>query len=311
MSTATFGGGEICRYQHRAMATIFEVMIAGEDPAFAEQAAFAAFEEINRLEHELSRYLPNSDVSRINNLMPHGSVRLGLDAFECLRIAAECSMETGGAFDVTSGTLLDCWIGKDKALLHPTPDQIAFARSRTGMALFNLNESTCEVGVSEVVPWIDLGAIGKGYAVDKAIELLREWGVGGALVHGGVSSVYAFGDSAEGSGWPVTLSYPGGEAEVLEKVALRDRSLGGSGIRKGMHIIDPRTALPVQSRRAAWVCADSATRSDALSTACMIMTHEEIERLCATHPEVWAVIVEVGEDGHPDEVIRFGSVRTA
>ncbi len=98
------GGTEgLNRYEHRAMATLFEILIANEDPSFAGGTAHAAFGEIDRLEQELSRYVANSDVSRINNLSPHGSLRVSLDTFHCLRLSMQYWEETGGAFDVTWG----------------------------------------------------------------------------------------------------------------------------------------------------------------------------------------------------------------
>jgi len=99
--------GGFHRFQHRAMATMFEIMITEEELTFAEGAARAAFDEIDRIEQELSRYSPNSDVTRINNLDPHGSVRIGLDAFQCLRLSVRYWGETGGAFDVTVGSLME------------------------------------------------------------------------------------------------------------------------------------------------------------------------------------------------------------
>jgi thiamine biosynthesis lipoprotein len=142
MNAEYSGHRDILEYQHAAMATMFSVMIAGEDSAFAEQAAMAAFQEIDRLEQELSRYIPTSDISRINNLMPHGCACIGLDAFQCLQIASQCWTETGGAFDITVGALKDCWIGKDRSLLHPPPEEVRRARSRTGMGLLALRELT-------------------------------------------------------------------------------------------------------------------------------------------------------------------------
>lgn len=177
--------------------------------------------------------------------------------------------------------------------------------------MLELDERTCEVRISVAALSVDLGAIGKGYAVDKACDVLRDWGVASAMVHGGGSSVYAFGNAPEATGWPVTLTLPAGGEEVPEKVYLCDRSLSGSGIRNAAHIIDPRTGQPVRSRRAAWACARSAARSDAVSTACMIMTRWEIEQYCRVHSETWVVIVEVGEDSRAGEVVRFGDVRTA
>jgi thiamine biosynthesis lipoprotein len=83
---------------------------------------------------------------------------------------------------------------------------------------------------------------------------------------------------------------------------LNDEGLGGSGIKKGRHIIDPRLCIPVEGRRAAWVLSASATKSDAISTACMIMSAEEIESYTARDPGLWALIVE----GSPGSLLRFG-----
>jgi thiamine biosynthesis lipoprotein len=291
------------RYEHRAMATVFEILIASEDPSFAEGTAHAAFGEIDRLEQELSRYVANSDVARINNLSPDGSLRVGLDTFRCLRLSMQYWEETGGAFDVTLGALKERWAGNDTSWPSPSPGEIGRAGERTGMTSLELDEATMTVRVHGAVPCVDLGAIGKGYAVDRAVELLKEWGVASALVHGGTSSVYAFGHPGDGRGWPVTLSDPGDHAGILAKIFLSEEGLGGSGIRKGRHIIDPRSGLPAEGRRAAWVVSESAARSDALSTACMVMTPEEIGRCIGRDARLRALVVG-REDG---QVLRFGA----
>lgn len=301
------GKDSLLRHHHRAMATVFEIMIADEDPAFAAGAALAAFEEIDRLEQDLSRYSPNSDIARVNNLTPNGSVRVGLDTFQCLRLSRLYWEQTAGAFDVTLGALMNCWVAKDKSLLHPSPEEIQRARERSGMGCLELDETTMTVRVHECVPLLDLGAIGKGYAVDRAVELLKEWGVASALVHGGTSSAYAFGDGPQNKGWPVTLSNPDEPMEILDTVFLKGEGLGGSGIKKGRHIIDPRACVPVEGRRAAWVLSDSATKSDALSTACMVMSAEEITKYAAIDPRLWAITV----GGSPASVLRFGRAASA
>ncbi len=282
-------------------------MIVGEDPGFAEKAAFAAFQEIDRLEQELSRFLPNSDITRINNLPPKGALVSALMRFSACSLGLQYWRETKGAFDVTLGAFVDCWVGKDKALLNPTPSEVMQARDRSGMNLLELDESTLSVRVHDLVPRVDLGAIGKGYTVDRAVDLLKDWGITSALIHGGASSAYAFGDHPNSIGWPITLSNPQNRSEVLEKVSLNARALGGSGIKKGKHIIDPRTGHPVRTRRAAWVYSESATKSDAVSTACMVMTTEEIEKYVAGQPDLWAMIIEEGCEGGADTVLRFGA----
>lgn len=299
------------RFQHRAMATLFEVLIADEELKFAEGAARAVFEEIDRLEQELSRYLPNTDISRINNLSAGGNTRVGLDTFQCLRLSRQCWKETEGAFDVTLGGLMDCWVGKDKSLLHPSTSLLEQARQRTGMDLMELDEEAMTVRVGKSVPFVDLGAIGKGYAVDRSADLLKEWGITSALIHGGTSSVYAFGNHPGVRGWPVSLSHPGNASQVLETVQLKEQGLGGSGVRKGMHIIDPRKAEPVKGRPAAWFCCESAVRSDAISTAFMIMTHQEIENYISRNPGEWGMVVDEAGENEAAEVRRFGRSTTA
>ena len=287
------------RYRHKAMATIFELMIAGEDEPFAAGAANEAFALLDRLEQDLSRFLPNSDISRINNLDAGGSVQVSADTFECLRLSARFHRETGGAFDMTLGSLKDLWAAKSQASATQDVHTNTDTGGRRGMNQIDLEEATMTVHVRGGSPQIDLGAIGKGYAVDCAAELLREWGVASALVHGGTSSVYGFGEYLHSPGWPVTLSHPS-HGGLIEKAVLNDRGLGGSGISKGRHIIDPRTGIPADARLAAWVFSESACRSDALSTACMVLPRDEIARLIGADPRLGAVIVE------REEVIRFG-----
>jgi thiamine biosynthesis lipoprotein len=304
------------------MATMFEIMVAGEDPGFAGGAARAAFEEIDRIELELSRYAPNSDISRINNLGPHSAVRVGIDAFQCLALAVACWRETGGAFDASLGALMECWVARDRSLRHPSADELERARERTGMACLSLDESAMAVRVGERVPLLDLGAIGKGYAVDRAVELLKEWGVASALVHGGTSSVFAYGEVGGQAGWPVTITRPGPEGRVIGTFMLSDAGLGGSGIEKGRHIIDPRRGVPVDGHRAAWVISESAGRSDALSTACMVLDPDDIRAMIERDGRLGGVVLPAAaleneqsaggrgpHGGSPDGApLRFGTL---
>jgi FAD:protein FMN transferase len=293
-------GPVIHRFGHHAMATLFEVLIANEEPDFAGQAAQAAFDEIDRLEQELSRYRPNSDIARINNLPPRGETRVGADTFACLQLAQQFWRQTGGAFDITMGALMDCWVAPDKSLLTPSDDEAAVAAARCGMDLLLLDEATYLVGVGDHVPRIDPGAIGKGYAVDVCLDLLIEWGVGAALIHGGTSTVGGYGHA-----WPVTASSFIAPDRVLREVTLDGMALSGSGIRKGRHIIDPRTCRPVVGRNAAWVCTASATASDAISTAFMVMNDDEIARFCGAYGDVRAIVID-DAGASAERVISYG-----
>ena len=152
------------RFSHEAMATVFEVYAVHPDERYAAQAAQAAFDLVDRLERELSRFLPNSDIARVNHLAAGESTRVSPSTLECLVIARHVFDLTGGAFDISIGTgLPSLELDADDFLVRATKDGVQ----------------------------VDLGGIGKGYAVDLMAELLEEWGLERALVHGGFSSVLA------------------------------------------------------------------------------------------------------------------------
>ncbi len=306
------------RFSHEAMATTFEVIILYQDARYAQQAAWAAFNELDRLEAELSRFIENSDISRINNLAAGQSLQVGLDAFECLQLSTRIYAETNGAFDITIGSLLGCWLGEDEKARTPSKEQLNLARERTGIHLFKLDEAehTVQVLASAILlrkseaagVQIDLGGIGKGYAVDRMAELLHDWSIDTAVIHGGYSSVLALDAPSGTKGWPLTLSNPDNRKQTLAGLHLQGRALSGSGLQKGRHIIDPRTAQPVKGKRTAWACALDAATADALSTAFMVMTPDEVKEYCSNHPDTLAMIVleDRGEKTQKDRILHFG-----
>jgi len=296
------------RFCHEAMATTFEVIVVYDDDRYARQAAAAAFDEVERLEGELSRFIENSDISRINNLPANQPLRLGLDAFECLQLSCRIYAETNGAFDITIGSLLNCWRNEDGTPRTPSQEELNLARQHTGTGLLQLDEAEHTVQLLASPVQVDLGGIGKGYAVDRMAELLREWSVDIALVSGGYSSVLALDEPAGTEGWPLTLSNPDNRKQILARPFLQSRALSGSGLQKGQHIIDPRTAQPVKGRCAAWASASNAATADALSTAFMVMSPDEIRKYCSRHPDMAAMIMleSRDEDAPKDKILHFG-----
>ncbi len=299
------------RFSHEAMATTFEIFVLHPDSRYAEQAAWATFDELDRLEGELSRFIENSDISQINNLTANESLTVGADTFECLELCTRLYAETNGAFDITIGYLMDCWLDEDKTLRRPSDEQLDIARRHTGMSLLELDEAEVAVRLLGETVKVDLGGIGKGYAVDKMAALLSEWSIDTALIHGGYSSVTALGSPAGAKGWPVTLSNPGNRKHTLAHQYLRDRALSGSGLQKGEHIIDPRTGRPVEDNRAAWACAGAAATSDALSTAFMVMSPDEVRQYCLSHSDALAMVIAGEQDTRAgeDKILRCGPWR--
>ena len=296
------------RFCHQAMAATFEVYIIHEYARYAQQAARAAFDEVDRLEADLSRFIENSDISRINNLPAGRPLQLGLSTFECLQISTRMNAETKGAFDVTVGSLLSCWRDKDGTPRTPSQEQLSFARKHTGMHLLKLNEADYTVELLASPVQVDLGGIGKGYAVDRMAQVLREWGINTTLISGGYSSILALDEPTGTKGWPITLSNPSNRNQTLARLCFCNRSLSASGVKKGRHIIDPRTAQPVTGKLAAWACAPDAATSDALSTAFMVMSPQEIKQYCSRHPDVLGMVVPQDGDKEikKDKILLFG-----
>jgi thiamine biosynthesis lipoprotein len=296
------------RFSHDAMATVFEIFIVHDDARYAAQTARAAFDGLDKIEQRLSRFIENSDISQINNLGAHQPLQLGLDAFRCLRLSAGVYNQTDGAFDITIGSLLNCWLNEDKATPGPSPQDLGSARQHTGMTLLELNETSHTVTLSASPVRIDVGGIGKGYAVDRMAQLLREWSIAGALIHSGRSSVLALGPPPRAKGWPVTLTNPGNSGEILAHLCLCDQALSGSGLQAGAHIIDPRSGLPAEDKHAAWASASDAATADALSTAFMVMSPAQIENYCLQHPDTLAVIIlqDKPTETQGKKVLQFG-----
>ena len=293
------------RFAHRAMATVFEIVIVHEDLVYGEQSAHEAFREVDRLEQALSRFVENSDISRINNAAIREPVRVGIDAFECLEHCVELSAATNGACDVSIGALSDYWSSLAASGRPPAPGRLAEMREGTGMLQIDIDAEQYAVARRSDLVSIDLGGYGKGYAVDRMADVLGDWDIDSALIHGGTSSILALGSPPEQRGWPVTLRDPSAPDRLIERFDLRHLAMSGSGLAKGGHIIDPRTAYPAAGARAAWTITRTAAAADALSTAFMIMSPDEIREYCDRHGETRAVVIPAGAE-NAGEVLRFG-----
>lgn len=273
------------RFSHEAMATEFQIVFADPDmePERAQGISQLVFAEISRMEEELSRFKPTSDVWRINGLRAGESVNVDFATLDCLMLAKAVHAETAGAFDATVGAMMQIWKNQDGSARQPSDEEIAMAKSRVGMHLIEVDESEMRVKVNADFLQLDFGAVGKGYALDQAVRLLEEHEVTGALLNAGESTLLAVGEPPEGDGWPVIIHL----AEP-RRMPLRDAALSCSGFEvKGGHLMDPRTGRPVPLKdHRSYVKAPTAALSDALSTAFMLMSEDEIRSLCARYEGV-------------------------
>ena len=300
-------------FAHEAMATVFEIYITDDDETYARQGAQAAFAEVDRLELEMSRFISNSDISRLNDAVSGETVDLGMDVFECLSRARDMYDKTNGAFDISVGALYSCWLNDDRTLRQPSDEELARACELTGLDHLKLSDEDFSAEVLTEGVQFDLGGIGKGYAAEKMAEILREWSLGQALVLAGASSVLSVSVPEGMTGWPIKLRHPGNREDVLARFELTEGAISGSGKQKGQHIIDARSVegVPVEGRLAAWAMAPDAVAADALSTAFMMLSTGDIDDYCLANPGTAAIIVpHVGSEKSSGRVVEsFGQGR--
>lgn len=308
---------DLVRVRRPAMGSYFEIRLGAKIPG-AVDLATRALNLVDALEAQLTVYNDESEVSRLNQTAHLGPVIVERGLFGLLERAVELSRETGGAYDVTSGALSTAWGFTRGPKRVPSAEELAEARARTGWRHLRLNPAGPSASFDVPGVQINLGSIGKGYAIDRVVDLIRgHWAPTSALVHGGRSSLFALGSPPGrfGGRWEIALRNPFNPDSPLGTLRLRNRALGTSGGafqrfevdgRTYGHILDPRTGQPADGPASVTVLAPTAAEADALSTAIYLLGPEAARDLAARRPEIGVVIVEEGAaDGSP-RVLSFG-----
>ncbi len=252
---------ELTTFTCEAMNTTFSLRLKCSDAPRAEETASACINQLSRLEADLSRFRHDSDVSRINSLKAGESLLISENTYACLRQAFDLQAITGGLFDVTLGSLTwpeDHDVGSgtgeaDRGQLELAPDQPLIRCITPGRQ-------------------IDLGGIGKGYALDQLALILDSYRIDSALLCAGASTMLALGPDT----WPISL----GEGTATTKIAIQDRALSASGIGvQGAHVIHPDFLddEPPYIFERVWVITNGAATADACSTAVLLMDDGEID----------------------------------
>lgn len=262
-------------FPHEAMNTTFHLRICEEDESTARSMARECFEHLDFLEARLSRFIDGSDVSRINQMQAGEILYISQSCHECLLIALAAHQQTGGLFDITLGRRIE---HRKSAGPGPLP-------GLTGKIMIHPDVAavTCEEHGRE----IDLGGIGKGFALDQLQQILTEWGAQGALLAAGASSLLAFGPQS----WPVELAGSGASTRItLHNEAL---SASGTGI-QGSHILHPAgdAALPVAPCDRVWVTAPTAALAEVWSTALMLLDPTDIADFIAGNRSIRSVHID-------------------
>jgi thiamine biosynthesis lipoprotein len=277
-----------------AMATRFEFVLQGSRPSALRSAGEEAIAEIQRLDATLSVHRPESEIAALNRDAGSQPVRVSPEVFRLLQHAIVLSQAASGAFDITVGPLLKAW-GFVRGTGHlPDPTLLETARATIGPHQVVFDEASMTIQFAHPGTRIDLGAIGKGYALDRAAALLQEAGVANALLHGGTSTAVAWGQPENTDAWRIAIDPPLAEPapsvppspiavaelhnESLSVSAVWGKGFSQDGLFYG-HIIDPRTGHPTQGALLAAMILPSATESDALSTALLVRGSEMVSCL--------------------------------
>ena len=257
-ATAAFGQQDLLRLEKSAdaMGSTYSIALYGSDRVKMEAAIDAAFDEVRRLDDLLSNYLPGSQWSEVNRNAAAKPVRVSPELFQLLSDCVEYSRESEGAFDITVGPLMKVW-GFYKGSGHlPHKPEIVAALAKVGYRHIVLDKAAQTVRFNRPGVEMDPGGIGKGYAVDRMVEVLRKNGFRTALIAGSGSSIYGMGAPPdEPRGWPVKIKDPWDNRKTREEVWLKDSSMSTSGSYEKFfraegkiyaHIMDPRTGYPAQ-----------------------------------------------------------------
>ncbi len=262
------------------MGTVFAIHLYAEGELEALSVFEVAFEEVERLEETLSKFRSSSEICRINRLAATQPVTTDPEVFSLIEQSLRYSEKTSGAFDITVGPLMRTW-GFFRAEGHfPNAEELNAARERTGFDKVLIDRTARTIQFAIPGMELDLGAIGKGYAVDRVVEILREAGAHAALVVAGSSTVYALGAPPAQEGWKIHVPDPFDRTCKISTVKLRDQAISTSGSyerffelegRRYCHVMDPRTGMPVEGVVQTTVIGTGGAMTDAISNALFVL----------------------------------------
>jgi len=263
-------------YERILMGVQVRLVMYTTNESAAKAAATAAFERVADLETILSDYQHDSELMLLCDRAGSGSVPVSDDLFRVLEYAEKVSQASDGAFDVTVGPVVQLWRAARRSKNLPDPLALASARAKVGHHLMKLDRRARTVALAIPGMRLDLGGIGKGYAGDEAIKILREHGVASALFEAGGDIVVSAAPPDRAAGWLI-------ETQDGRRFDLADAAVSTSGYTEQFveidgitysHVVDPRTGIGLTNQFAATVIARRGITTDALSTAATVLGPE-------------------------------------
>ena len=256
-----------------SMACAYQIVVYGDDLQLLRKVVEGAFDEVDRIDRLMSHYKPESPLSRLNRQAAQGPMKVEPELFDFIAECLRYSSVSQGAFDITVGPLMKAWGFFRGEGRMPSEQELSAARSCVGYQQVILNAPEQTIYFARPGVELDLGGIAKGYAVDRAVEVLRRGGISRALVSAGGSTIYGLGAPPHEAGWEVKIQNPVAPDTTVLRVRLKDEALSVSGSyekffelggHRYSHIMDPRTGRPVEGMLSVAVITDTGTAGDAL-----------------------------------------------
>jgi len=273
------------------LGTIVEITVIGKKQD-AQNAAKLAFEEIKRIDNLMNVYNDNSEISQINRASGKSAVAVSADTLEVIDRSIKYARLTNGALDITVGPLMELWGFRDGRNRVPSDNELLEKLPLVDYKKISIDRIHSTVSLGSPGMQIDLGAIAIGYAVDKAIQILKEAGMEkSALINAG-GEIYALGSPPGKRAWKIGIQHPRRKNDLLGILELKDKAISTSGDyenyfevngKRYCHIMNPKTGKPVEGIMSVTIVTDNTTEADALSTALLPMGVENgmklVERL--------------------------------
>lgn len=303
--------GPVVLLQTTAMACHFEIVVNAADArpdgaAAGMDVVSTILERVHALEQIMTVYRPEGELAVLNQQAGGGPREVSPELFEVVRLAQELCRRTEGGFDPTTGPLIGIWRQARQEGRVPTEKELAGVLSLRDLEAIQLDPVHQTIQITRPGVSLNLGAIGKGYAVDCLAADLKAAGVESALFHGGKSSLRAFGRHGDLEGWPVGIGNPLFPEQTYATYLLQDRAMGVSGTavqhfrvngRRYGHILDGRTGWPAEELLSAVAFAPTAAEADALSTAFFVLGVEKTRMICDTSTDVSALLFPAPRHG--------------
>lgn len=291
----------------QVMGTWGRIVVIASDNRVANRCVEAGFEQLDVIENSMSAHAADSELSRVNRDAFARPVEVSDSFLEVLRMSLEFSRKTGGAFDITVGPLIELYKTAEAKGVKPGTEEIELAKSRTGFEKLKLDEQNKTVRFEVEGMRLDLGGIAKGYAIEKAVEVMRSFGAAGGIVDVG-GDIRCFGQT---KAWKIGLQAPddadnnliGGNLTLV--LELSDSAVATSGDyrrfvliegKKYSHIIDRTTAEACEGLSSVTIIAPNAAAADALATAVSVMGADKGAEFIESEPGVEAILISSGSE---------------